>query len=122
MQLRLPRQAFKPVSTNKGCCSNATRGLEKSSTHVGFRVNSHPRHGVIVFHVLLPYLAAVANSFDALTKIVFFDGSTGDGALRHKSDGCARVEGLRALVSKKQSVELETGSAGKDLQRTSDAS
>lgn len=96
--------------------------MEKSSTHIGFRINSHPRHGVIVFHVLLPYLAAVANSFDALTKSVFFDGSTGDGALRHKSNGCARVEGLRASVSKKQSVELETGSAGKDLQRTSDAS
>lgn len=71
------------------------RGGEKGgATNISLRINLHLWHGVVVLHVLLPYVAAIANGLDTFTETVRAYGSEIDGSLGDERDGCSGIEGL----------------------------
>lgn len=84
------------TTLSAGSRSNTNQQFVKSATNIGFRINLHLRHVVIVFHVLLPNGAAVANGLYTLTKSIGANSARFDGSLRHKGNGGRWVESLES--------------------------
>ena len=61
---------------------------EKRKTNISLRINLHLRHLVIIFHILFPYVTAIAYSFGTLAETVGFDHAGSEGRLGDEGDGC----------------------------------